>query len=112
MPFRLTFIQKDSITNSWSRSITFLLEIILRGGGGCYTKKCRHGSINSHGTLLGKSYASHIHLKLKKERKSCKNVFISGDAGSLKLHLRGRSSCSQEVRLWTLCMLKDRCVLL
>jgi hypothetical protein len=35
--------------------------------------------INSHATLLGKPYASAIHLKLKEERKSCKKcVYLWG----------------------------------
>ena len=42
--------------------------------------------INSHATLLGKSYASVIHLKLKEERKSCKNyVYLWGRRFSLAL---------------------------
>ena len=42
--------------------------------------------INSHATLLGKSHASVIHLKLKEERKSCKNyVYLWGRRFSLVL---------------------------
>jgi len=42
--------------------------------------------INSHATLLGKSYASAIHLKLKEERKSCKKcVYLWGRRFSLAL---------------------------
>ena len=42
--------------------------------------------INSHATLLGKSHASVIHLKLKEERKSCKNyVYLWGRRFSLAL---------------------------
>ena len=45
--------------------------------------------INSHATLLGKSYASAIHLKLKKERKSCKKcVYLWGRRFSLALPAR------------------------
>ena len=44
-----------------------------------------YGSINSHTTLLGKSYASALHVKLQKREKVFINVFISGYAGSLNL---------------------------
>ena len=44
-----------------------------------------YGSINSHTTLLSKSYASTIHVKLQEREKVFINVFISGDAGSLNL---------------------------
>ena len=62
-----------------------------------------YGSINSHTTLLSKSYASSLHARLQKRESLSKCIYLWGRRFS-QPYLRGRTQCSQKLRLWTLCM--------